>query len=539
MSALIASLLPLILAVAVLVPGRSRQLAIAVAPWLPLSLLWPAFVGGGCDCGDLLLGLRLGVDPVTGPLLLLCALAWTTAGWFAGQRVGEAPVLFWGGWLASLGGMSLLLLARDIAGLYIGYAILSLASWLLVVHAQNKAAWRAGTVYLIMALVGEMAVFAGVVAIVSQVGNAELLALEAPAVLEAHWRWLLFAGYAVKMGMLGLHLWLPLAHPVAPVPASAILSGVIVKAGLVGWLRLLPPGSGMEAASDLLIALGLFTAFGGVALGLAQDRIKVVLAYSTISQMGLVLAAFGALLATDQPLAAYAWLGVLILHHGLNKASLFLACGCAPGRGFGRGVLLALPALALSGAPLTTGVLGKHGLKTIFHDAGFGDGWILVLSLTSTATALLLWRFWRLARAETSHQSAHPAWLVLTAAAVVVPWVWAAIAGLDIVYPLTHVPAALWPLVLAAVLILIAGRFPVIGRIRVPPGDLVVVVERIVAAAVRAWRRIAPEPPDIAFHASGRPGHAMIRSAERYLRAVPVAGFLILVVGALMWLMVS
>ncbi len=538
MSALIAWLLPLLAAVAVLVPGRTRRFVIAVAPWLPLALLWPAWTGDGCNCPNLLLGLRLGADSVTQPLLVLCALAWTAAGWFAGDRVEQDPVLFWGGWLGSLSGMALLLLARDVAGLYIGYAILSLASWLLVVHARSRAAWRAGTVYLVMALIGEMAVFAGVVAIVSRVGNAELMALEAPAALAAHWQWLLFGGYAVKMGMLGLHLWLPLAHPVAPVPASAILSGVIVKAGLVGWLRLLPPGSGLEAASDLLIVLGLITAFGAVALGLAQDRIKVVLAYSTISQMGLVLAAFGALLVTDRPLAAYAWLGVLVLHHGLNKASLFLACGCAPGRGVWRGLLIALPALALSGAPLTTGVLGKHGIKTVFHDAGLGDGWILALSLSSTATALLLWRFWRLARAEASDRSAHPAWIGLTATAALLPWAWAATIGLDVIYPLGHVAASTWPLLLAAALITAAGWVPGLARVRVPPGDLVVVVEQLVAAADRAWRRLAPEAPELDFRASGRPGHALIRSVERYLRAVPVAGFLILVVGAVMWLLV-
>jgi formate hydrogenlyase subunit 3/multisubunit Na+/H+ antiporter MnhD subunit len=57
---------------------------------------------------------------------------------------------------------------------------------------------------------------------------------------ESPARWLLLAGFAVKLGILPLHLWLPLAHPVAPVPASAILSGVIVKAGLIGWLRFVP-----------------------------------------------------------------------------------------------------------------------------------------------------------------------------------------------------------------------------------------------------------------------------------------------------------
>lgn len=536
MSAIAAVLLPVVAAAALLLPGRPRRAALAVAPWLPLVLLWPAWTGGGCVCGDLLLGLQLGADAVTQPLILLCALAWTAAGWFARDRVADWPVFFWSGWLVSFSGMALLLLARDLGGLYVGYAALSLASWLLVVHARSGAARRAGRVYLVMALLGEMAVFAGVVAIVAEAGNVTLLPLTAPAVPAAHWAWLLFAGYAVKMGMLGLHLWLPLAHPVAPVPASAVLSGVIVKAGLIGWLRLVPPGSGMEAFAGVLLVLGLVTAFGGVALGLAQDRIKVVLAYSTISQMGLVLAGFGALLATDRPLAAYAWLGVLVLHHGLNKASLFLACGCAPGSSRWRGLLIALPSLALAGAPLTTGVLGKHGLKTLFGEAGLDGGWTLALSLSSTATALLLWRFWRLARAETGSQPAHPAWVTLTALAVSVPWAWAAWMSLEVVYPLTHVASAVWPLALAAVLIALAARLPVPGP-RIPPGDLVVLFEPLFAVLAGWLHALGGPAPPARLRASGRPGHAFIRASERYLRAIPVAGFLILAVGAAMWLL--
>jgi formate hydrogenlyase subunit 3/multisubunit Na+/H+ antiporter MnhD subunit len=536
-SAFVAVLLPVLAALAVLAPGAGRRAALAVAPWLPLVLLWPAWTADAALYDDVLLGLRLGADPVTRPLIVLCALAWTAAGWFARDRVADGPVLFWGGWLASLSGMALLLLARDLGGLYVGYAVLSLASWLLVVHARSAEARRAGRVYLAMALLGEMAVFAGVAAIVAEAGNAPLSALSPPLELDAHWAWLLFAGYAVKMGVVGVHLWLPLAHPVAPVPASAVLSGVIVKAGLVGWLRLVPPGSGVEAFADALLVLGLATAFGGVALGLAQDRLKVVLAYSTISQMGLVLVGFAALLAGGDPAAAYGWLGVLVLHHGLNKAALFLACGCAPGRGAWRAVLIALPSLALAGAPLTTGVLGKHGLKSMFGAVGLDGGWTLVLSLTSTATALLLWRFWRLARAGSASRPVHPAWVVLTLLAATVPWAWAVAGSLDVGDALTHVGSALWPLALAAALIALTSRAPALQALRVPAGDLVVVLEPVASALARGLGALGGPAPAARLRPSRRVTHTLIRTSERYLRAIPVAGVVILAVGAAMWLL--
>jgi formate hydrogenlyase subunit 3/multisubunit Na+/H+ antiporter MnhD subunit len=535
-SAIVAVGMPVIAALAVLFPGRPRRAARALAPWLPLLLLWAAWDSHGCRCDDVLLGLRLGADEVTRPLLVLCALAWTAAGWFARGRV-DPPGPFWSGWLASLSGMALLLLARDLGGLYVGYAVLSLASWLLVVHARSAEAFRAGRVYLVMALLGEMAVFAGVASIVAEAGNASLAPLSPPIVLETGWGWLLFAGYAVKMGVLGLHFWLPLAHPVAPVPASAILSGVIVKAGLVGWLRLVPPGSGLDAFAGALLVLGLLTAFGGVALGLVQQRVKVLLAYSTISQMGLVLAGFAALMMTAQPLAGYAWLGVLVLHHGLNKASLFLACGCAPGRTRFRGLLIALPCLALAGAPLTSGVLGKHGLKTIFGAAGLNDGWMLALSLSSVATALLLWRFWRLARVDNQARPAHPAWIVLTVLAVTVPWGWAMALSLGVVDPLLQLGSALWPLALAAVLIAVASRVRRLRGLRLPPGDLIVALEPAAALFARSLGALGGPSPSASLRASGRPGHAFIRTSERYLRAIPVAGFLILAVGAALWLL--
>lgn len=543
MSGLTVNLLPVLapLLAAALLPfrGRPRALAIAGAPWLPLVLALPLVFDAQSELSFVLLDLRLGADPVAAPLIVLCAVAWGLAGWFAANRVYRDRILFWSGWLVSLAGISLALLAQDLAGFYAGYATLSLASWLLIIHARSDEAWRAGRVYLVMALLGEMAAFAGVAAIVSQAGNVALSELTASIDLGSGWRWLILAGFGVKMGIVPLHLWLPLAHPVAPVPASAILSGVIVKAGLLGWLRLVPPGSdGAESVGPVLLLLGIGTAFAGVLLGLTQRRVKVVLAYSTISQMGLVLAAYAAMLiAPARASTLLPWLGVMVLHHGLNKASLFLACGCAPGRSRLRGVLVAIPALAIAAAPLTTGMLAKTGLKAAFHDAGLTHGWTLVLSLTSTATAILLWHFWRLVRTERGYKTAHPAWLLTVLAGLVVPWAWAVGYGLEL-----HLAAGLWPatwpLAVAAVLIwLKSGLMP--GRaLELPPGDLLVWLERWLRAAGKLVDRVAGT--DAGSLPNLYPVHVRMTRAllwsERKITSLPVAGFLILALGGLLWL---
>jgi len=532
-------LAPLFAATVLAFRGRPRALAISAAPWMPLLLLLPLASGGSGELSFVLLDLRLGVDAVATPLIILCAVAWGLAGWFAAGRVRRDRILFWSGWLVSLAGIALALLAQDLAGFYAGYATLSLASWLLIIHARSGEAWRAGRIYLIMALLGEMAAFAGMMGIASQAGNVALAELAAAVNLDSGWRWLILAGFGVKMGIVPLHLWLPLAHPVAPVPASAILSGVIVKAGLLGWLRLVPPASeGAAALGPALLSLGIFTAFAGVLVGLTQRRVKVVLAYSTISQMGLVLAAYAAMLMVPETAnVLLPWLGVMVLHHGLNKASLFLACGCAPGRSTLRAVLVVLPALAISAAPLTTGMLAKTGLKAAFHEAGLAEVWILVLSLSSTATALLLWHFWRLVRTERGYKTAHPAWIAMTLAGLVVPWGWALWHGLD-PHLLTGLWPSLWPLAIAAGLVWLKAGLAPGWMPSLPAGDLVVWLERFVEAMGRQLARLANASagslPNL-YPVHVRMTRALLWT-ERKITSLPVAGFLILGLGGLLWL---
>lgn len=554
MSALVAVIVPLALllglwsAMALGAVRLAGQL-LRLAPWVPLLLLWPLVAGSAGEFTWPLLGMRLGVDATVVPLLVLAALAWSAAGWFAGSRITEGRRWFWTGWLGALAGMHLLLLAGDMASFYVGYALLSLSAYLLVTQPGSDEAWRAGRVYLVMALAGEGALLVGLLLIAGSLGNAPLAELAAnPAwVTESAARWWLLAGFAVKLGILPLHLWLPLAHPVAPVPASAVLSGVIVKAGLLGWLRFVPALEGEpQFIGQALLALGLATALGGVALGLCQTRLKTVLAYSTISQMGLVLTGFAVafLVAGERP-AMLAALGLFALHHGLNKASLFLACGCAPGASRWRLALFALPALALAAAPLTSGYLAKTALKDLVALAPTLPLVSLVLSLSSTATALLMWKAFGLARTQTDRSTGlHPAWPLLVAAGVLVPWVYALAGGFALEFAPDKLLASLWPLGLAALLVLAWTRLSG-AAVRLPEGDLVVPIERLVSLLGGRLRRAngtrteASDDEDDTPHTPGQASRlvAQLLQLEALQRRLPVAGLALLAVGGLLWLL--
>ncbi|MEE4637365.1 MAG: complex I subunit 5 family protein [Wenzhouxiangella sp.] len=483
MSAVLAVLLPMTLMLLFPAPERYRRLAIALTPWSGVLLFGPLLTRPEVAFSWPLLGVSLRVDAINQPLILLTAVAWNLSAWFAWNTIERDRRWFWSGWLGALSGMSLLLMAGDIATFYVGYALLSLSAYLLITHEHNPQAWRAARTYLVMAFLGEAAILSGILLLAGAIGNADFSSLNShhEALAASPARWLLLAGFAVKMGIMPLHLWLPLAHPVAPVPASAILSGVIVKAGLMGWLRFVP-GLPEDPAwiGWALIALGLFTAFAGVLIGLTQERIKTVLAYSTISQMGLILAAFAlTLLLPDQRDGLLALVGLMALHHGLNKAALFLACGSSLAIGRLGAILFALPALSLAAFPLTGGYLSKNALKAAIHGTP-AEILILLLALTSTATALLLWHAWQLARqTRTRNPSLQPSWALLVLAGVVLPWFWAF--EHDMIEPvkLYLLWASIWPLLLTTVIAIGAVRLGWRATGQIPEGDLVVVAERL------------------------------------------------------------
>jgi formate hydrogenlyase subunit 3/multisubunit Na+/H+ antiporter MnhD subunit len=507
---------PLVVALMVLVP-RLRPAALACAPWsaLPALVVAVAAPEGAMRVPWLLLDTHLALDGLGRTFLLVTAIVWLLAGVYARGYLARDPrrAGFFAFHLLAMAGNLGLILAADLASFYFFFALMSFSAYGLVIHERGEQALRAGRVYIVMAVLGDAALLAALVLIASEVTWLPLA--EVPAALADSDRGgaavpLLIAGLGVKVAVWPLHIWLPLAHPVAPTPASAVLSGAMIKAGLLGWLRLLPLGhQDLFAWGAWAMAGGMAATFYGVVVGLPQRDPKTVLAYSSMSQMGLMTAAAGvAMAAPAHAPTAVAAAALHAVHHGLAKASLFLSVGIVRARlaQRWRAVVVAgvaLPVLAMAAAPLTSGAVTKKALEGAFAHApgGFGAALGALLPVTSTATLLLLLRFGQLVRAEAGKGTTPPArsmvlgWgaSVLAAASALwlLPWAGApdhAARSLGVGPWLSSV----WPLALGAAIAFLALR--VRWRMRagaIPPGDVVVVAERVAGHLARAARAVS------------------------------------------------
>jgi formate hydrogenlyase subunit 3/multisubunit Na+/H+ antiporter MnhD subunit len=157
---------------------------------------------------------------------------WLAAGLYAWRYLGSQPnagrFAVW--WLLTLTGSLGVFLAADLASFYLTFSLLSLAACGLVIHDGTPRALRAGTVYLVLAVVGEICLLMAFALLSAATPGATLAIRDAVALLpQSPWRGLtlalLVAGFGLKMGLVPLHVWLPLAHPAAPMPALAVLSG--------------------------------------------------------------------------------------------------------------------------------------------------------------------------------------------------------------------------------------------------------------------------------------------------------------------------
>jgi formate hydrogenlyase subunit 3/multisubunit Na+/H+ antiporter MnhD subunit len=458
----------------------------ALLPWAPLpALLLATLAGPGLNLHLpwLLLGMHFELDATGRVFLLFSAILWALAGYQARHQLAGDPHArrFAGFFLATLAGNLLLILAADLPGFYLGYALMTFAAYGLIIHKGSAEALRAGRVYLVMALLGEVLLLLAFLQLAQLAGSLQL-AEARTALATAPGRetliGLLLTGFGIKAGALLLHLWLPLAHPAAPVPASAVLSGVLIKAGLLGWLRFLPLGLAESGWGGPVLVAGLAAAFYGVAVGLVQRQPKVILAYSSISQMGFMTLGVGLGLLVPQawPLLLPA-VTLYALHHALAKGALFLGLGLIGGR---RMVLtgFVLLALSLAGAPLTSGALAKQALKQALPP-GPWETWLPgLLALAALGTSLLLARLlWRVARTGTpvwKHppQSVFLAWWLAVLLGLTGPW-WLP-TGVPVPAQTADVLwAAAWPVLAGGLLaggvgVALAGR-----RLPgIPPGDL-------------------------------------------------------------------
>lgn len=402
---------PLLLALGSLLPAMRQRLILSL-PFAALPALGAAlFLSDGAVALDwFLLGAQLGIDSVGRVFLLFTGVLWLAAGWYANDYIHDADrrpgyALFH---LLAMSGNLGLIVAQDMASFFLFFALMSFASYGLVIHNRDEEAMRAGRVYLTLVVAGEVILFAGLQRLAAATGELGLPSMSAsPDLLTCV---LLFVGFGVKAGALPLHIWLPLAHPAAPAPASAVLSGAMIKAGLIGWLRFLP-NAHPEAMTwgEPVVWLGLTATFFGALVGCCQTNAKSVLAYSSISQMGLMTAGLGVCFLADQDRGALvAMICLFAAHHALAKGALFLSVGIMAHRprlprAVYWGALLA-PALTLAGAPFTGGALAKGALKMAGQSMG---GWKTLLALSGVGTTLLMLRFIQLGRRMAA--DAHPA----------------------------------------------------------------------------------------------------------------------------------
>ena len=297
-------------------------------------------------------------------------------------------------------------------------------------------------------------------------------------------------GFGLKIGLVPWHVWMPLAYSAAPIPAAAVLSGAAVKAGVIGLIRFLPFDSALPGWGETLAAIGLVSAFYGIGIGLTQPNPKTVLAYSSVSQMGLLATVLGmGLAAGDQTVASAA--AFYAMHHVLAKGGLFLCLAISARAGASWAWLVFLPAvvlaLGLAGLPLTGGALAKLSVKS-----SLGDGVVGTLAtLSAVGSTLLMLHFLRCLHRDASRDpSTVPSpvtllpWLAIAMASVVLPWLlFPQLAGMswrDVSTP-TGLWSACWPVLIGGMVafLLRAWRLP-----RLPEGDVLVAGQ----AALRAAR---------------------------------------------------
>ena len=515
---LLAPGLPLLLAVS-LMSGALSRAALVLAPWAALpALLMSLFLSPDIilKLPWLFLGTHLGFDETARMFLMFTALVWLTAGVYSmgyfTDPSARSRFLTW--FLLAMTGNFGLILAQDMVAFYTFFTLMSFSSYALVIYERTLPALRAGLVYIVMVVVGEIIVFVAFVLAALSSGSLEFEVVRA-AVTGSDWRnWIIglaLFGFGIKAGVIGLHVWLPLAHPAAPTPASAVLSGAMISAGLLGWLRILPLGEvSLPGWGGLMIAAGTAAVFYAVLAGLLQSNPKTVLAYSSVSKMGNMTIAVGLGLAAPDnwPLILTAIL-FYALHHGLAKGALFLGVGIAarpPASKGQRAILilgLLLPALSLAAAPLTSGMAAKNLLTAqVISTSYLWNDWLkIILLCSSVATSILMVYFLSLvwprqedaSDVQTASESMWLSWIFLLFAVALSPFIlWT---DLHNIWTLKALISAIWPVALGGAIAACIGlntRYQWLSwSLRIPQGEQRLMIKNRLYSIIKSARSFA------------------------------------------------
>ncbi|HNB27829.1 MAG TPA: hydrogenase 4 subunit B, partial [Alphaproteobacteria bacterium] len=301
--------------------------AAAAETVLPLGLPW--------------LGAHFRVDALSALFLVVIDLGGAAASLYGigYGRHEDAPARVLPFFAAFLAGMNLVVLAADAFSFLLGWEFMSLASWALVLaHHRDAENRRAAFVYLVTASFGTMCLLLLFGLLAGAAGEYSFAAMRGATLtpgISALVLVLALLGAGSKAGLVPLHAWLPLAHPAAPSHVSALMSGVMTKVAIYGFIRivfdLLGPAEWWWAM--VLLILGSVTAVIGILSALMQQDLKRLLAFSTIENIGLVFIGLGLALgfaANGMQAAAALALTASLFHvfnHALFKSLLFLGAG--------------------------------------------------------------------------------------------------------------------------------------------------------------------------------------------------------------------
>ena len=421
-------LVPVLLGLGILLAGKLRNrnlllsltgLSLAVGAALGLGVLF----GGETELFVFSFGRNLDiffhVDGLGRLFALIVDVIWLLAGFYSFEYMKheQEEQRFYGFYVMVLGILHGLTFAGNLVTFYLFYELMTLLSVPLILHNRSKEAIQGGLKYLFYSLFGAYLVLFGLFFLnrfASTLnflpgGTLDLAAVAGNETLMLVVSFSMILGFGVKAGMFPLHAWLPTAHPVAPAPASAVMSGIIVKMGVLGMIRTVYYLVGPEFLRGTWVqtawmSLSLVTVFLGSMMAYRENILKKRLAYSTVSQVSYIL--FGLSLLHPQAMT-----GALlhVVFHAVIKSCLFLGAGAIiyktgntdvrQLRGIGKEMPAAIwcytfASAALIGIPPASGFISKWYLATGALESGIEwFSWlgpvVLLVSALLTAGYLL------------------------------------------------------------------------------------------------------------------------------------------------------
>ena len=318
------------------------------------------------------------------------SLIWVGSSVFSDEYFDHAPQnlrRYYSFWAITFGATLGLFLSYDLYTVFIFFEVMSFASYPLVVHNQDIDSIAAGNSYLSVAVIGGLVTLTGIF-MLSRIAGTVVIDEIAAAVAGFENQnmlfivaFLIFFGFAAKAGMFPLNGWLPKAHPAAPAPASAALSGILIKTGVFGAIvvtsRVM---QGNEKWAMFVLCIGILTMFFGALCAFMSTNLKETLAYSSMSQIGFIVigVAMTQFLGEHGTIAAYGTV-LHMINHTMIKLVLFTCAGIVyqnthslnlnEVQGFGKGkkrltVCFGVAALGIMGVPGFNGYISK----TLLHE---------------------------------------------------------------------------------------------------------------------------------------------------------------------------